>query len=126
GFWSFFATSFFFDLGMFIFFVLYNLYLLDRGVKENVVGLIPSASAIGGIIGAIPAGLLAHRFGLRKALLTCLTMVPLTFALRSIVASQTWLIALGFFGGLFMTIWAVCISPAIAQLTNEQNRPVGF
>ncbi len=126
GFWSFFASSFFFDLGMFVFFVLYNLYLLDRGVKENVVGLITSASAIGGIVGAIPAGLLAHRFGLRKALLTCLTMVPLTFALRSILASQAWLIALGFLGGLFITIWAVCISPAIAQLTNEQNRPVGF
>ena len=56
GFWSFFAGSFFFDLGMVIFFVLYNLYLLDRGYKENVLGLVASASAIGGIVGAIPAG----------------------------------------------------------------------
>jgi predicted MFS family arabinose efflux permease len=99
---------------------------LDRGVKENVVGLIASASAVGGIVGAIPAGLLAHRFGMRKALLTCLTMVPLVFALRSIVASEVMLIALAFLGGLFITIWAVCISPALAQLTNERNRPVGF
>jgi predicted MFS family arabinose efflux permease len=124
--WSFFASDFCFDLGMYVFFVLYNLYLLDRGVKENVVGLIASAAAVGGIAGAIPAGLLAHRFGMRKALLTCLTMVPVIFALRSIVSSETLLILLAFLGGFFITIWAVCISPAIAQLTNERNRPVGF
>ena len=126
GFWSFFASDFFFDVGMYVFFVLYNLYLLDRGVKENVVGLIASASAVGGIAGAIPAGILAHRFGMRKALLTCLTMVPLIFALRSIVANETLLILLAFLGGVFITIWAVCISPALTQLTTERNRPVGF
>ena len=126
GFWSFFAGSFCFDLGMFIFFVLYNLYLLDRGFKENVLGLVASASAIGGIVGAIPAGLLAHRFGLRKALLLCLTLVSATFALRSVVTTESSLIAFAFLGGLVITIWAVCISPAIAQLTNEQSRPLGF
>jgi MFS family permease len=126
GFWSFFAGSFFFDLGMFIFFVLYNLYLLDRGYKENVLGLVASASAIGGIVGAIPAGLFAQRFGLRKALLLCLTSVSAVFALRSIVTSENLLIALAFVGGMVITIWAVCISPAVAQLTNEKSRPLGF
>jgi MFS family permease len=126
GFWSFFAGSFFFDLGMFIFFVLYNLYLLDRGYKENVLGLVASASAVGGIVGAIPAGLFAQRFGLRKALLLCLTSVSVVFALRSVVTSENLLIALAFVGGMVITIWAVCISPAVAQLTNEKSRPLGF
>jgi MFS family permease len=126
GFWSFFAASFFFDLGMFIFFVLYNLYLLDRGYKENVLGLLASASAIGGIVGAIPAGLFAQRFGLRKALLLCLTSVSAVFALRSVVTSENLLIALAFVGGMVITIWAVCISPAVAQLTNDKSRPLGF
>jgi len=126
GFWSFFAADFFFDFGMFIFFVLYNLYLLDRGFKENVLGLVASATAIGGIVGAIPAGLFAHRCGIRKALLTCLTLVPVIFALRSLVTSENLLLALAFLGGAVMTIWAVCISPAIAQLTNDRSRPIGF
>jgi MFS family permease len=126
GFWAFFAGSFFFDLGMFIFFVLYNLYLLDRGYKENVLGLVASASAIGGIAGAIPAGLFAQRFGLRKALLLCLTSVSAVFAMRSVVTSENALIALAFVGGMVITIWAVCISPAVAQLTNEKSRPLGF
>ncbi|MBV9885854.1 MAG: MFS transporter [Acidobacteria bacterium] len=126
GFWSFFAADFFFDFGMFIFFVLYNLYLVDRGFKENVLGLIASATATGGVVGAIPAGMFAHRFGLRKALFTCLALVPLIFALRSLVTSENLLIALAFLGGAVMTIWAVCISPAIAQLTNDRSRPIGF
>ena len=125
-FWSFFAGSFFVDLGMYIFFVLYNLYLLDRGFKENVLGLIASASAIGGIAGTIPAGLMARRIGLRKALLLCLMLVPVIFAFRLLVSSEILLLVLAFLGGLVMTIWAVCISPAIAQLTNEQSRPIGF
>ena len=125
-FWTFFAASFFFDLGMYIFFLLYNLYLLDCGFKENFLGLVASASALGGITGTIPAGVLAQRFGLRKALLFCLTLVPLTFALRSLLTAKILLLTLAFLGGMATTIWAVCITPAIAQLTDERNRTHGF
>jgi len=126
GFWTFLAACFCFDFGMYIFFLLYNLYLLDRGFKENFLGLVASAAAIGGIAGTIPAGLLAQRLGLRKALLLCLTLVPVTFAMRSLLVRDVPLLFLAFFGGAAVAIWAVCISPAIAQLTNEQSRPFGF
>lgn len=126
GFWSFFAASFFYVLGMYIFFLLYNLYLLDRGFKEDFLGLVTSASAIGSIAGSIPAGMLAHRFGLRKALLLCLTAAPLIFALRALLGGATVLLALSFLGGAALTIYAVCISPAIAQLTSPKSRPLGF
>lgn len=126
GFWSFFAASFFYVFGMYIFFLLYNLYLLDRGFKEDFLGLVTSASAIGSIAGSIPAGVLAHRFGLRKALLLCLTAAPLIFALRALLSGEAMLLALSFLGGAALTIWAVCISPAIAQLTSPKSRPFGF
>jgi predicted MFS family arabinose efflux permease len=126
GFWLFFAGCFFFDFGMYVFFLLYNLFLLDRGFKENFLGLMTSATSIGAIVGTIPAGMFAQRFGLRKALLLCLTAVPLIFALRSLLSGEAWLLALSFLGGGAITIWAVCISPAIAQLTSTQSRPFGF
>ncbi len=125
-FWNFLAVSFLFDVGMFIFFVLYNLYLLDRGFRENFVGLVVSATAIGSVAGTIPAGLLARRLGLQKTLLLCLTLVSLVSALRSLLATEAALLALAFFGGASSTIWAVSISPAIANLTNEKNRPFAF
>jgi MFS family permease len=125
-FWSFLAGSFFYILGMGVFFLLYNLYLLDRGFKEDFLGLVTSASAIGSIAGTIPAGLLVHRFGLRKALLVCLTAAPLIFALRALVGGQAALLALSFLGGAALATYAVCISPAIAQLTSPASRPFGF
>jgi predicted MFS family arabinose efflux permease len=125
-FWTFFAASFLFDLGMYIFFLLYNLYLLDRGFPEKFLGLIASASALGSIAGTIPAGILAQRFGLRKALLVCMISTPLLFALRALLSGQAMLLAMAFLGGFAVTIWAVCISPAISQVTNERSRPFGF
>jgi MFS family permease len=125
-FWTFFAACFFCDLGIYIFFFLYNLYLLDRGFKENFLGLVASATSIGSIVGTIPAGILAQRLGLRKSLLLCLTAVPLIFALRSLVMSEAALLLLAFLGGSMFTIWAVCISPAVAQLTSTRTRTLGF
>ena len=113
-FWIFFAASFFFVFGMFIFFLLYNLYLLDRGFKEHFLGLVTSVASIGSMVGTLPAGILAHRCGVRKALLVCVTSVPAIFAARSLVGGEPALLALSFLGGAALTIWAVCISPAVA------------
>lgn len=125
-FWNFFAASFCFDFGMMIFFFFYNLYLLDRGFHENFLGLITSAMGAGGLAGAIPAGLLARRIGLRNSLLTCFTSVFVLSVARSLVGSEPALVALAFLAGMVMTIWAVTISPSIAQLTSEKNRSLGF
>ncbi len=125
-FWTFFAAAFFLDLGLYIFFLLYNLYLLDRGFKETFVGLVTSAWAIGSVVGTIPAGILAQRFGLRRSLLICLVLVSLILALRVVIGGEKPLLALSFLGGAVFTIWAVCISPAVAQLTSPANRAFGF
>lgn len=125
-FWIFFAASFFFVFGMFIFFLLYNLYLLDRGFKEHFIGLLTSAGSVGAIVGTVPAGIIAQSFGLRRALLLCVTLVPVIFALRSLLGGEASLLVLSFFGGVVVAIWAVCISPAVAQLTSTAGRPFGF
>jgi predicted MFS family arabinose efflux permease len=126
GFWTFLAASFFFDFGMYIFFLLYNLYLLDCGFRESYLGLAASATSLGSIAGTIPAGMLAQRLGIRRALLLCMTAVPLIFALRAILSGEASLLVLSFLGGAATTIWAVCLSPAIAQLTRTDSRPFGF
>ncbi len=125
-FWTFLGASLLFNFGMFIFFFLYNLYLLDRGFRENMVGLTTSAMAIGSIVGTIPAGLLAERIGLRKTLLFCMALTSLIAALRTAPLPEFPLLVLAFLAGTILTIWAVSVSPAITQLTNEQDRPLGF
>jgi predicted MFS family arabinose efflux permease len=125
-FWIFFTASFFFVFGMFIFFLLYNLYLIDLGFKERFLGLVTSAASIGSMVGTLPAGILAQRCGVRKALFVCVISVAVIFAARSLLAGESALLALSFLGGAALSIWAVCISPAVAQLTSSANRPFGF
>jgi MFS family permease len=125
-FWDFFAISFLFDLGLYIFFFLFNLYLLDLGFKEEFIGLVASVNAIGGIVSCIPSGMLAQRAGLRRALLVCMTSVALIAASLALVTSRPAIIVLSFSLGAASTIWAVAIAPATARLTNEKNRQLGF
>jgi len=125
-FWTFYGASFCFDLGMFIFFFLFNLYLLDRGMTEKFIGWVTSAMGVGSMLGTIPAGIAAQRWGLRKTLLTCFVMVSLTAALRALFVSPVPQVALACVAGTALTTWAVCLPPAVAQLTTEQSRPLGF
>ena len=125
-FWTFFAASLCFDTGMTMFFFLYNLFLLDRGYKEEFLGAMSSVTSIGSLVCTIPAGLLLHRLGLRRTMLFCLLLAPIIYAMRAMFVPRSALLWLAFFGGLAGTIWAVAISPAIARLTDERNRSYGF
>jgi MFS family permease len=125
-FWMFFGAAFCFDFGEYIFFLLYNLYMVDRGASEKLLGWVTGSLALGSLAGTIPAGLLAQRYGLRRALLLCLAAVPLLSALRTMFVAEVPQLALAFLTGAAMSIWAVCISPTLAQLTDENNRPFAF
>ena len=125
-FWAFYSASFCVGFGGFIFFLLYNLYLIDCGFSEKLVGWVASAMAVGSLAGTLPAGWMAHRFGLRNTLLLCFSLVPVLWALRILLVSPGIQLLLAFLSGAAMSIWAVSISPTLAQLTNEKNRPFAF
>jgi len=125
-FWTFLASTFFYDVGLALFFLLFNLYLVDRGFDERLVGRVTSALAVGTLAGTIPSGLAAQRFGIRRTLLTSLVFISLFSVLRVFFVGEVEQIALAFLVGAFMSTWAVCLAPAISQLTSETNRPLGF
>jgi MFS family permease len=125
-FWTFFTAAACFEFGMMIFFFFYNLFLLDLGFHEKFLGFVTSALAIGGLAGALPAGMMARRIGLRNSLVICFSLAGFFSVARSLVGSPVALIGLALVAGAATTIWAVVISPAIAQLTSEKNRSLGF
>ncbi len=125
-FWRFLAASCLFNVGLFHFFLLYNLFLLDLGYRENVLGLIAGAFTAGNLAGVLPAAALAHRLGLKRALMSCIAGTAVMFALRSVVPGEPALMASAFAGGALFSLWAVAISPAVAALTTESGRPAAF
>ena len=123
---TFLAVSFLFNFGMYVFFFLYNLYLLDRGFKENLLGMVASAMAMGGVAGTLPSGVLLQRLGLRKSLMVCLALLSILSAVRTTLVSPVPLLVFAFLSGAVSVLWAVALSPTIARLTREKNRPLGF
>jgi MFS family permease len=125
-FWRFLACAALYNLGTFQFLLLYNLYLLDLGYRENVLGLIASAFTAGNLAGVLPAGVLAHRWGLKQTAVACVAGTAIVSVLRATASGQPALIAAAFAGGLMFSVWAVCFSPIVAAATPEGARPTAF
>jgi MFS family permease len=125
-FWRFYTAFALFNFGLFIFFLLYNLYLLKLGFREDFLGLVTSSMTAGSIAGSLVAALAIRRFGLRETLAVCFVSVACIASLRAWVTPAPALLALAFAGGIVTAAWAVSLSPAVAQLTTEKNRPVAF
>jgi MFS family permease len=124
--WTFFAAAALFNFGLFIFFFLYNLYLLQLGYRENFLGLISGLMTAGSVAGCIPAAAAIRRFGMRSTLFAAFIAIACIAALRALVPFAPMLAALAFIAGFAGSTWGVAISPAVAQLTTERNRSLGF
>jgi MFS family permease len=125
-FWIFLAASFFFDLGFSIYYFLINLFLVDRGYNESSLGIFTSAMVIGSLAGALPWGRLSQRVGLRPVLLVCFALAILISSMRTLLLSFSSQLVLAFLAGVTMSAWAVCLAPAVAQLTEDKQRPFAF
>jgi MFS family permease len=126
GFWMYFTAAFCFDAGFAVYFFLFNLYLLDLHYFERTIGLIGGAMTLGSVVGTLPAGVLARRFGLRPLLVVAFVAAPAAGALRAVWSWEPAQIALAFLSGVAMCGWTVSYLPTIAGLTTEKNRPSAF
>src|ERR1700733_14591990 len=125
-FWLFYAASLFFSFGFSIFFFLFNLYLIGFKLNERSLGLIGGLMAFGSILGTIPAGICAERFGIRPTLVTGLSCTLAFSLLRVCFVGQSIQLVLATLTGLTLCSWAVCLSPTVASLTTEEQRPFAF
>lgn len=125
-FWWLFAAAIFFNFGFSAFYFLFNIYLMHFGATERLLGLIGSLLAVGSILGTIPVGIIAQRYGLRATLMGGILLAASFSMLRAYLVLPSAQLVLAVCCGLIMCFWAVCLSPAIAGLTSERERPVAF
>ncbi len=125
-FWSFLAAGSLYNLGAFIFFLLYSLYLLDLGYQEKFLGLISAATAVGNVGGALLAVWVSGRAGLSTSLALGFAGAGAISAVRCLTTGDAPLLAAAFLGGVLASFWFVLFSPAISNLVDEQQRPSAF
>jgi len=123
---SFLAAGSLFNFGMSVFFLLYNLFLLERGFHEDFLGAVASAMGLGSIAGTIPAAFVLRRFGLRGTLIVTFLGVATVCAVRTLAVSPASLIGSAPASGFLLSFYAVSLAPAVAQMTTERSRPLGF
>jgi predicted MFS family arabinose efflux permease len=119
-------ASLIFDFGAFIFFLLYNLYLLECGYHEQLIGQVASAMTAGTVLASIPAPFLTRRLGLRRILLIAILGGAAACSLRVLASNQAMLLGSALLNGAFFSLWAVSLSPAVASFTTEKTRPFAF
>ncbi|MBZ5586794.1 MAG: tRNA-dihydrouridine synthase, partial [Acidobacteriia bacterium] len=115
-----------YGFGVVIFVVLHNLFLLSIGFREGFLGEVAGITTLGTVAGSLPAAALARRVGLRAALLVAMLGAAAACFARAWSGSASWQLGAAFLSGLFFSGWAVVYSPAIAALSDEDNRPFAF
>ncbi|MGH9720429.1 MAG: MFS transporter [Bryobacteraceae bacterium] len=115
-FWRFLLAAQLFNLGVFLFFIYYNLHLTALGFGVGFVGFVASATTAGSIAGALPAGWLLRRAGLVRTLPSVFVITAALLALRSILTDRTGLIATAALSGAMLVVWQVSVPPTIAAV----------
>ncbi|HEV8306789.1 MAG TPA: MFS transporter [Methylomirabilota bacterium] len=125
-FWLFVAVSHLFTFGIYVFVLLYNLYLLDRGFKEDFLGFITSAWTLGNVAGTLVAVGVSRRLGLKRTLLACFAGMAVVSAMRALVVGKAALLGSAFLGGITFALWVISLPVTLSQLTSVELRTVGF
>jgi MFS family permease len=109
-------------LGMGVQAVLYNLYLFQLNYREDVVGQVAGAAALGVALGGLPAGLFYDRFGGKVAFSVAVIGTALSLALRATSTQLVWLLAGAALYGLCNSIFFVSIFPFITEQSSPKER----
>lgn len=99
-----------------------NYYVHSLGYHPDFIGVFSAMPAIGALIGAVPAGMLADRIGRKPVLLFTAFFTPLFLAVCGLVTAAPLLLVASFIQGLVSTAYWVTNLPLLAENTSEQQR----
>ncbi|HWB31638.1 MAG TPA: MFS transporter [Acidobacteriaceae bacterium] len=115
-----------FNVGIAVFFFLYNLFMMELGYRERPLGVLAGAMALGSMAGTIPVGILAQKLGNKRILIACLLAVSFALGARLFLLWYPAQVAFAFLDGVMLCGWAICLSPSIASIAEKRRRPAAF
>jgi len=109
-------------LGHGVFQVLFNLYLVEGGFQESFVGRAVSMHALGVAIAAIPAGILADRWGRSRSLVLGAAIDGAAQLLRAASLDGGVLLGASFVSGAGQSMLAIAAAPFITEHSTPRER----
>ncbi|HLW00743.1 MAG TPA: MFS transporter [Ktedonobacterales bacterium] len=99
-----------------------NLYVYSLGYKQDFVGLFVGMSALGGLLMAVPAGMLSDKLGHKPVLLLTGILTPLSLVAIAFSTSVPALLVTGFLNGVVASFYWVTVVPMLADSLGENER----
>jgi MFS family permease len=107
-------------LGMFQ--VLFNLYLVEQHFQPGFIGRAVSFHGAGMALAALPAGILAERWGRRRTLILGALLDGVGLALRVIVPVPAFILAAGLVSGSGQALLAIAAAPFLTEHSTPRER----
>ncbi len=124
--WRILAHSFLFGFALSIADILFNFYLVSQGYTFSDVGLLSMVSRAAGMIMGLPMGWLIDRLGPQRAMIGGVVGYALGWAALLQAPALPWLIAAQFVVGACYLLASTAVTPLLALVTREAQRPVVF
>ncbi len=102
--------------------VLFNRYLVAGGYGESFVGQAISLSGLGLALTALPAGLIADRWGRRRSLILGALLEGAATLARVTVLARAPILAASFLVGAGQALYAIAAAPFIAEHSTPRER----
>ncbi len=116
------AYYFLLSIHLGIYSVIFNLYILRLGFREDLLGLMLSIVYISTGAAAIPAALLCDRIGRKYTLLFSILITSSTLLLLYTIGSLDWLLALSALYGIGTAFYTVAGSPFLMENSTPDER----
>jgi MFS family permease len=105
-----------------VFSVLFNLYLVEAGYPESFVGRAISMTALGLAVAALPAGVLAERWGRRRSLVLGAVLEGVGHVLRASLVHPGPILAAGFVIGTGQALFQIASAPFLTEHSTPRER----
>ena len=115
-----FGIFYFFGFGLF--FLLYNLYLLRLGFREDFIGQLAGMSPLASGLFAIPIGIWSDRIDRRPFLVVAALLLAVSQVVLCLSASSAVLLACAFLGGISSALVFVNHVPYLAENSRPRER----
>src|SRR5579859_7261794 len=99
-----------------------NYYVHSLGYHPDFIGVFSAMPALGALVGAVPAGLMADRIGRKPVLLLTAFLTPLFLAVCGLVTSAPLLLVASLLQGFVSTAYWVTNLPLLVENTTERQR----
>jgi MFS family permease len=99
-----------------------NLYVYSLGYRQDFVGLFAGMSALGGLLMAVPAGMISDRLGRKPVLLFTGLVTPLTLVAIAFSTSVPALLISSILNGIFASFYWVTAVPMLAESVGDDER----